>query len=248
MFNLVQSILPNMQVKEEATVKHDGKLVQVVNLEKAYTTPAGDFPALQGISFDVDYGQFITVIGKSGAGKSTLVNMLTGIDRPNNGQIIIGGREIQEMSEAEIARWRGRNLGVVFQFFQLIPTLTVLQNVVMPMDFAGLYSRQERQERAMMLLERVDIAENAHKLPHAISGGQQQRVAIARALACDPSLIVADEPTGNLDSKTTNAIYDLFHEMVSQGKSLLMVTHDDDLASQADRVIEMKDGLISNEF
>lgn len=249
MLSLVQSLLPGTQSKTmDVASMSDGPLVQIRDLHKAYSTPAGDFPALKGVDIEIARGEFLTIIGKSGAGKSTLINMLTGIDRPNSGQIIVGGQEIQKMSEAEIARWRGRNLGVIFQFFQLIPTLTVLQNVVMPMDFASMYTRQERQERAMMLLERVEIAENAHKLPHAISGGQQQRVAIARALACDPPLIVADEPTGSLDSKTTDAIYELFHEAVSQGKSFMMVTHDDDLAARSDRVIEIKDGLVINEY
>jgi len=219
-------------------------LIDIRDLRKDYKTPAGSFPALKGIDMTIGRGEFIAVMGKSGAGKSTLVNMLTGIDKPTSGQIWIGGEPVHSMNETEIARWRGQNLGVVFQFFQLIPTLTVLQNVVMPMDFANLYSRQERYERAMELLERVEIAENAHKLPTAVSGGQQQRVAIARALAVDPALIVADEPTGSLDTKTTDAIFNLFHEVVAQGKTLLMVTHDEDLADRADNIITIQDGQL----
>ena len=177
------------------------------NVVKEYDTPAGKFRALDGVDLKVDSGEFVAVIGKSGSGKSTLTNMITGIDRPSSGQVLVAGTAVQKMSEGQIAVWRGRTVGVVFQFFQLLPTLTVIENVMLPMDFGGLYSDRERRERALHLLRQVDMADQADKLPTAISGGQQQRVAIARSLANDPPIIVADEPTGNLDSKTADAVF-----------------------------------------
>ncbi len=216
---------------------HDSQathLVDLRNVVKEYNTPAGMFRALDGIDLKVDSGEFVAVIGKSGSGKSTLTNMITGIDRPSSGQVLVAGTAVQDMSEGQIAVWRGRNVGVVFQFFQLLPTLTVIENVMLPMDFGGLYNDRERRERALHLLEQVDMVDQADKLPTAISGGQQQRVAIARSLANDPPIIVADEPTGNLDSKTADAVFGLFEELVDGGKTILMVTHDDDLAEPRD--------------
>ena len=224
------------------------ELIRVKDLRKAYRTPAGDFFALKGVDLSVRKGEFLAVLGKSGAGKSTLINMITGIDRPTAGEILVGDSAVEKMSEDQIAAWRGKKVGVVFQFFQLLPMLTCAQNVMMPMDFAGLYSGpRERRARALQLLERVGIAEHADKLPSAVSGGQRQRVAIARALANDPQLLAADEPTGNLDSKTTNAMFDLFAGLVDEGKTVLLVTHDRDLAKRAGRRVRIADGRIVEE-
>jgi ABC-type lipoprotein export system ATPase subunit len=223
-------------------------LIDLKNLHKVYKTDAGDFPALRGIDLQIHAGEFVSVIGKSGSGKTTLINMLTGIDRPTDGEIIMGGLSIGDLSEGEMAHWRGLNMGVVFQFFQLLPTLTVLQNVMLPMDFCNMYSPSERRERALHLLDLVGIAEHAYKIPSRLSGGQQQRAAIARALANDPPIIATDEPTGNLDSKTANQIFDLFQRLVDDGKTILMVTHDDDLATRASRTVIISDGEIVNEY
>ena len=219
-------------------------LVDLRDVVKEYDTPAGKFRALGGVDLKVDSGEFVAVIGKSGSGKSTLTNMITGIDRPSSGEVIVAGTAVQKMSEGKIAIWRGRAVGVVFQFFQLLPTLTVIENVMLPMDFSGMYSDRKRRERALYLLEQVDMVDQADKLPTAISGGQQQRVAIARSLANDPPIIVADEPTGNLDSRTADAVFSLFEELVRGGKTILMVTHDDDLVSRVTRAVTIADGLI----
>lgn len=223
-------------------------LIKVRDLVKTYKTPAGDFTAIKGLDVDVRPGEFVAIIGKSGSGKSTFINMLTGIDRPTLGEIMIGGAPIHAYDEAQMASWRGRNLGIVFQFFQLLPTLTLLENVILPMELNRLYTKPERRERAMQLLEKVEMVEHAHKFPASISGGQQQRVAIARALANDPPLIVADEPTGNLDSRTAEKIFSLFEDLVVSGKTILMVTHDSTLARRANRTILIADGEIVNEY
>jgi len=226
-------------------MSENGALIRLKDVRKAYKMPAGDFYALKGIDLAVQPGEFLAVLGKSGAGKSTLINMLTGIDRPTAGEIWVGKDAVQDMSEDQIAAWRGRNVGVVFQFFQLLPMLTCAQNVMMPMDFVGLYGGpRERRERALHLLERVGIAAHADKLPSAVSGGQRQRVAIARALANDPILLAADEPTGNLDSGTTREMFDLFGSLVDEGKTILLVTHDRDLAGRATRRVRIADGRI----
>jgi ABC-type lipoprotein export system ATPase subunit len=222
--------------------------IELRNVVKAYKTEAGDFLALKGINLTIDRGEFVGIIGKSGSGKSTLINMLTGIDRPTSGEIIINQTGIHRFDEGQMARWRGRNQGVIFQFFQLLPTLTVVENVMLPMDFCNMYSPRQRYERAMHLLELVDVAGQARKLPSQISGGQQQRVAIARALANDPPMIMADEPTGNLDSRTAHQVFSLFEKLVAEGKTFLMVTHDDDLARQVNRTIVIADGEIVNEW
>ena len=225
-----------------------GALIRLEDVRKAYKTPAGDFLALKGIDLQVQEGEFLAVVGKSGAGKSTLVNMITGIDRPTSGAIRVGTQTIQDMNEDQIATWRGKHVGVVFQFFQLLPMLTCAENVMMPMDFAGLYSGpRERRERALRLLEQVGIAEHADKVPSAVSGGQRQRVAIARALANDPMLLAADEPTGNLDSKTADAMFQVFESLVAEGKTIVLVTHDRDLAARATRRVHLADGLIVDE-
>jgi len=186
----------------------------------------------------------VAVVGKSGSGKSTLINMLTGIDRPTAGQVWVGAVAVHTLSQSHLAKWRGRNLGIIFQFFQLLPTLTAFENIVLPMDFCHRYSHRERYERAMDLLAQVDLADQAHKLPATLSGGQQQRIAIARALANDPPLLVADEPTGNLDSKTADSVFKLFETLVADGKTIVMVTHDDELANRASRTVTVSDGEI----
>ena len=219
-------------------------LIDLRRVVKSYATAAGEFTALRGINLQVDAGEFVAVVGKSGSGKSTLSNMITGIDRPTRGEVVISGTPVHTLRENQIASWRGRTIGVVFQFFQLLPTLTVLENVMLPMDFCHLYSRRERHERAVHLLEQVEMTPHMHKLPTAISGGQQQRAAIARALANDPPIIVADEPTGNLDSRTADAVFTLFARLVDEGKTILMVTHDDDLANRVTRTVTIADGTI----
>jgi ABC-type lipoprotein export system ATPase subunit len=223
-------------------------LIECRKLVKTYHSPAGDFPALKDVDLQVDAGEFVAVIGKSGSGKSTLVNMITGIDRPTSGEVLVGDTSVGTLSEGKLAQWRGRHIGVIFQFFQLLPTLTVVENVMLPMDFCHMYSMRERRERAMHLLAQVGVAEHADKLPSAVSGGQQQRVAIARALANDPPILAADEPTGNLDSKTAESVFRLFEDLVERGKTILMVTHDRDLAKRATRTLMLSDGEIIEEY
>jgi putative ABC transport system ATP-binding protein len=219
-------------------------LIELRDVVKTYRSAAGEFTALKGIALEVDRGEFVAVIGKSGSGKSTLMNMITGIDRPTSGEILVGDTAIQALHEGKLAEWRGRNVGVIFQFFQLLPTLTVAENVMLPMDFCHMYSLRERRERAIHLLEQVGVADQADKLPSTLSGGQQQRVAIARALANDPPILAADEPTGNLDSKTAGSVFGLFETLVAQGKTILMVTHDRDLARRASRTVILSDGEV----
>jgi putative ABC transport system ATP-binding protein len=222
-------------------------VVQVKDVVKSFPVGDGEVTILKGLSFDVDNGEFVSIVGPSGNGKSTLLNMITGIDRPTDGEVIVTGREVHKMSENKLAVWRGENVGIIFQFFQMLPALSLLQNVILPMDFARKYTPKERRERAMHLLETVGLDDQAHKLPSMVSGGQQQRAAIARALANDPPLVVADEPTGNLDSRTAGDVFDLFNELVSQGKTMLMVTHDKELAKQVPRVVEITDGKITRD-
>jgi ABC-type lipoprotein export system ATPase subunit len=223
-------------------------LIELRKVVKNYETAAGPFPALKDIDLQIDTGEFVAVIGKSGSGKSTLINVLTGIDRPTSGQVLVGDTAVHTLSEGQLAVWRGRTIGVIFQFFQLLPTLTVIENVMLPMDFCHMYSARERRERAMHLLEQVEMARHAHKLPSAISGGEQQRVAIARAVANDPPILAADEPTGNLDSKTAESVFRLFEKQVEAGKTILMVTHDRDLAKRATRTVILSDGEIMEEY
>lgn len=219
-------------------------LIQLNQVVKAYETPAGKFMALCGIDLAIDRGEFVAVVGKSGSGKSTLINMITGIDRPTSGEIFINNVAIHKLDEGPMAVWRGKTVGVIFQFFQLLPMLTCVENVMLPMDFCNMYKPNERRERALHLLDLVEMADQADKLPSEVSGGQQQRAAIARALANDPPLLVADEPTGNLDSKTADAVFHLFQRMISQGKTIVMVTHDAELARQVTRTVTIADGEI----
>jgi putative ABC transport system ATP-binding protein len=219
-------------------------LIDLRRVVKTYQSAAGTFTALKGIDLQVDAGEFVAVVGKSGSGKSTLINMIAGIDRPTAGQVFVYNTAIHTLNEDQMAKWRGRNLGIVFQFFQLLPTLTVIENVMLPMDFCNIYTPHDRKRRARYLLAQVGLDDHQNKLPAALSGGQQQRVAIARALATDPPVLVADEPTGNLDSQTAASVFQLFEDLVAQGKTILMVTHDLDIAQQVTRAVVVSDGEI----
>jgi putative ABC transport system ATP-binding protein len=219
-------------------------LIDLRNVVKTYYSLAGSMTALQGIDLQVFPGEFLIVTGKSGSGKTTLVNILTGLDRSTSGEIWVAGAALHRFSTEKAAKLRGKTMGVVFQSFELLPTLTVLQNVMLPMDFARRYSVREQRQRAMQLLEQVDIADHARKYPTALSGGQQQRLAIARAMANDPAILVADEPTGSLDSGTATDVIDLFTDLVRQGRTILLVTHDKDVAKRGSRIITLADGEI----
>ena len=219
-------------------------MISLHQVNKTYTTPAGKFSALKDIDLAIESGQFVGIVGKSGSGKSTLLNMVAGIDRPSSGSVAVAGTEIQSLSENKLASWRGRNVGFVFQFFQLLPTLTAAENVMLPMDFSKGVPLRERRKRAVALLERVGVGLHADKLPATLSGGEQQRVAIARALANEPPLVLADEPTGNLDSVTATAILNLFRDMANQGTTVVIATHEADIARVIDRRIEISDGTL----
>jgi len=232
------------QTRAEATGLPDRPIIDLRGVVKDYPTGAGSFRALVDVTLQVAPGEMVAIVGKSGCGKSTLLNMITGIDRPTDGAIAVAGLDLRRASENELARWRGRNVGVVFQFFQLIPTLTVAENVMLPMDFTGRGSPRERRARAAELLDLVEMTDQADKLPLATSGGQQQRVAIARALANDPPILVTDEPTGNLDSATAGEVFALFARLADAGRTIVLVTHDAELAGQARRVVPMADGRI----
>src|SRR5574338_1382897 len=226
----------------------DVAIIDLRDVHKYYRTAIGDYHALNSIDLEIGAAEFVSIIGKSGSGKSTLLNMITGIDRPTRGEVYVNGTAVHELNENRMARWRGRNLGIVFQFFQLLPTISVIENIMLPMDFCRTYPLREREKRALALLELVELAEHAYKLPTAISGGQQQRVAIARALANDPPIVIADEPTGNLDSKTADSVFELFRNLVAQGKTIIVVTHDSGLAKRTDRTALIADGAIVNEY
>ena len=230
------------------TVLNVSPLIDLNKVTKAYKTDAGLFHALKGIDLHVNAGEYVAIIGKSGSGKTTLINMITGLDRPTDGEILVGSEKVEKLGENQLAIWRGRTIGVVFQFFQLLPTLTALENVMLPMDFCGTPAFTERRDRARELLRLMEIDEQANKLPAKLSGGQQQRVAIARALATDPPILAADEPTGNLDSKTAEAVFSLFERLASLGKTILVVTHDSDLAGRASRQLHIADGLIVSDM
>jgi len=222
-------------------------VLSLKRLVKTFSTPAGDFTALRGVDLEVDAGQCVALVGRSGSGKSTLLNLVGGIDRPTSGSIVVGGTALESMREAQLARWRGKNVGIVFQFFQLLPTLTVMENVMLPMDFAGGVATRERRRRAEALLERVGIGTQGRKLPAALSGGEQQRVAVARALANHPKLLLADEPTGNLDSTTGQGVIELLRALAGEGRTVLVVTHDAKVADLADRVVTLSDGVLSDD-
>lgn len=222
-------------------------VVSLRNITKSYQTPSGVLKALGGVSCEVRAGELVGVVGKSGSGKSTLLNVMTGIDRPTSGEVLVSGTSLQTLGEGQLAAWRGKNIGIVFQFFQLLPTLTVAENVALPMDFCDTFPPNKRRSRALSLLERVGILEQADKLPLSLSGGQQQRAAIARALANDPLLLVADEPTGNLDSANSQAVWGLFQELAKDGKSIIVVTHDPEVSRWTSRTILISDGLITSD-
>jgi len=219
-------------------------MISINHVSKTYETPAGKFAALKNIDLEIQAGQFVGIIGKSGSGKSTLLNMVAGIDRPSSGSVAVAGTDIHALSENKLATWRGRNVGFVFQFFQLLPTLTAAENVMLPMDFSKTIALRERRKRAVALLARVGVERQADKLPATLSGGEQQRVAIARALANEPPLVLADEPTGNLDSVTATEILDLFRDMANRGTTVIIATHEAGIARVIDRVIEISDGTI----
>ena len=220
-------------------------LVRLRGVGKTYHTGAGGFTALRDVTADFRRGEFVSVVGKSGAGKSTLVNMMTGVDALSSGEVWVGETPVHALSEDRMALWRGRTLGVIYQTFELLPQLSLLDNVLLPMDLCGTYSQGESVPRALALLDQVGLADHVYKTPGRISGGQQQRVAIARALANDPDVIVADEPTGSLDSATAEGVWELFQTLVEQGKTIVMVTHDGSLAARTTRTLTLVDGVMS---
>jgi ABC-type lipoprotein export system ATPase subunit len=233
-------------------LKNDGNdsspMIDLRSVDKYYQSAAGDYHALKSVDLCICGGEFVSIIGKSGSGKSTLLNMITGIDRPTTGEVYVNGTGIHELNENQLAGWRADNLGIIFQFFQLLPSLSLQQNVILPMDLAGKYRPRERRERAEHLLEIVGLADQMQKLPSMVSGGQQQRAAMARALANDPPILIADEPTGNLDSKTAATVFALFNQLVAEGKTVIIVTHDSGLARHAHRTALIADGEIVNEY
>jgi putative ABC transport system ATP-binding protein len=220
-------------------------LIALRAVTKHYPTPAGTFTALDDVSLDVARGEFVAVVGASGSGKSTLLGLVSGIDRPTTGEVHVGGTAVHGLAEREMARWRGRTVGIVFQFFQLLPTLTAVENVMLPMDFCDVWPARERRQRAESLLERLGVLDQADKLPSTLSGGQQQRVAIARALANGPAVLLADEPTGNLDSRTSALIMELFAGLAADGPTVLMATHDQGAQRVAKQVVHITDGRIT---
>lgn len=219
-------------------------LIHLDRVSKEYPSPAGPVCVLKEVKLEIARGEFLAIVGKSGAGKTTLVNMITGVDHPTQGEVIVDGVDLCHMSETKLALWRGLKIGIVYQAFHLLPGLSLLSNVMLPMDLCGLYRRRASRDRALRLLKQVGLEAHVHKLPAAISGGQQQRAAIARALANDPPIIVADEPTGRLDSQTAEAIFSIFEELVEQGKTIVMVTHDHRLADRVSRTVQIVDGEI----
>jgi putative ABC transport system ATP-binding protein len=226
-------------------MNHPGeRAIQVVDAVKSYPLGGGEVVAVDHVSLDVQRGEFVAVVGRSGSGKTTLLNLLAGIDRPTSGTVRAAGADLGRLSESGLAAWRGRNVGLVFQFFQLLPTLTVAENVMLPMDFAKRIATGKRRDRAQQLLDRVGIGEQADKLPATLSGGQQQRAAIARALANDPPLLLADEPTGNLDSATADAVLALFADLNAEGRTIVVVTHERDIRSIVGREVTLVDGRI----
>ena len=230
--------------RQAAQIYTDQPLIRLTNLVKTYNSAAGDLTALKNVNLSIQPGEFVAIRGKSGAGKTTLINMLTGVDRITSGEVWVAGLPIHEKRENQLAQWRGKTLGIIYQSFHLMPSLSLLENVLLPIDFCGLYRNGASKRRAMELLDQVELKDHAFKPPSAISGGQQQRVAIARALANDPPIIVADEPTGRLDSVTAESIFQIFMNLSAQGKTILMVTHDRGLAQRATRTVEIADGRI----
>jgi putative ABC transport system ATP-binding protein len=235
----IETLLPDVRLEIDQNRK---PIIELSNVDKAYPTAAGTFYALRHINVCIYPAEFVCIVGKSGAGKTTLANMITGVDSLTAGEVLVNGVSVHTMNEDRLALWRGRNLGVIYQTFELMPMLTLLENVMLPMDFCGLYRPRRSRERALELLRLVELEDQVEKLPNAISGGQQQRVAIARALANDPPIIIADEPTGRLDSVTAETIFQFFERLVTQGKTILMVTHDRSEAERSLRTLELADG------
>jgi putative ABC transport system ATP-binding protein len=220
-------------------------LIQLHDVVKVYQMGRKEFVALKGVTLDICDGEFVSIVGPSGSGKSTILNVITGITKPTRGQVWVGGVTIDRLSENELAKWRGDNVGIVFQFFQLLPTLTALENVVLPLDLMGkVKGSKEKQKWALECLARVELESHAHHLPSELSGGEQQRVAIARALANDPPILIADEPTGNLDSEAGEAVVQLLADLHRQGKTVILITHDRSMAGRAERIVQMLDGRV----
>lgn len=239
-------------LQQNKTGSHDlqyreDRIIDLRQIVKAYETPSGSFLALRDINLRIQAGEFVAVVGKSGSGKTTLLNLLAGIDRPTSGTISIDGTRLDSLSESQLAEWRGRTIGLVFQFFQLLPTLTVAENVMLPMDFAEVISAAKRRPKALQLLERVGILDQADKLPVTLSGGQQQRAAIARALANDPPILMADEPTGNLDEATRKSVLELFAKLNAEGRTIIVVTHERDISRYTDRQVTLVDGSVADD-
>jgi putative ABC transport system ATP-binding protein len=230
--------------RAESAYEPVSPLIELRAVEKVYRTGKLEFAALRGINLSVSPGEMVAVVGPSGSGKTTVLNMISGIDRPTAGQVIVDGADLGAMNEERLARWRGQTVGIVFQFFQLLPTLTALENAALPMDFARRWKTRQRSERAQHHLDAVGLGDKGHHLPLELSGGEQQRVAIARALACSPKLVVGDEPTGNLDSETSRRMLDLLVGLNDAGTTVLYVTHDISLAQRARRVITIRDGRV----
>jgi len=222
----------------------NSKFIHLEQVSRSFSTKSIRFVALKNIDLSISQGEHIAIVGKSGSGKSTLLNMLTGIDHPSRGTVTINETQVHTLNESSLATWRGKNIGIVFQFFQLIPTLSILENILIAMDFVNVIPKKERAKRAESLLLQTGITAQANKLPASLSGGEQQRAAIARALANNPPIIVADEPTGNLDSKTTEVIQELFEGLVKSGKTVIVVTHEQVFNSKYDRIIMLKDGMV----
>jgi putative ABC transport system ATP-binding protein len=221
--------------------------VQMLGVMKDYESPAGKFTALDHVNLEIAQGEFVAIVGKSGSGKTTLLNVLAGIDRPTGGAISVAGTPVHSLSESQLAQWRGRTIGLVFQFFQLLPTLTVAENVMLPMDFVKIIPATERRSRALELLDRVGIRNQANKLPAGLSGGEQQRAAIARALANDPPILLADEPTGNLDEHTRTSVLELFANLNADGRTIIVVTHERDISRYASRQVTLVDGRVADD-
>lgn len=240
---------PQQQAKRRSNgpQNRDDYIIDLRQVVKTYETPSGPFTALQDINLPIKSGQFVAVVGKSGSGKTTLLNLLAGIDRPTKGEVVVAETSLGSLSESQLAEWRGRTIGLVFQFFQLLPTLTVVENVMLPMDFAEIVPAAERRSKALDLLERVGIREQADKLPVTLSGGQQQRAAIARALANDPPILMADEPTGNLDEATRTSVLELFAKLNAEGRTIIVVTHERDISGYTDRQVTLVDGRVAND-
>jgi len=240
--------LPQNETRKRDPQHREGHIIDLRQMQKDYEAPSGSFTALQDINLRIQTGEFVAVVGKSGSGKTTLLNLLAGIDRPTKGEAIIAETNLGSLTESGLAEWRGRNVGLVFQFFQLLPTLTVAENVMLPMDFAEIVPAAKRRSKALELLERVDIRDQADKLPVTLSGGQQQRAAIARALANDPPILMADEPTGNLDEATRTSVLELFAKLNAEGRTIIVVTHERDISRYTSRQVTLVDGRVADDI